>query len=362
MKKKIRLNRKGKLLIAGIILIVIILCCSIVFHVMTSAVSSSKKDITFVVEQGSTYTTIAPALKKQNLIRSELFYKLYLKLNNPGDLKEGTYLLNESMNLKEITSLLSKDSHYNPDLINVTFKEGLNIRGIARVIASNTSITYEEVLALSTDRAYIKSLQTKYWFITDEMLSETIFYPLDGYLFPNTYQINKKKTTLKELFEMMLDETEHVLTPMKSDIKASSLTVHQIMTLASIVESEGTHASDRAKIASVFFNRLNQNMALEADATTYYGLKLDLHERDLYQAELDQCNNYNTRCTTMKSLPVGPISNPGKVSIESAIKPDTNSYIFYVADNKGNTYFTKTYAEHVNKINQLKQQGLWDRW
>ena len=158
----------------------------------------------------------------------------------------------------------------------------------------------------------------------------------------------------------MLDETNKQLEPFKNDIINSKYTMHQILTMASIVELEALNKNDRASVASVFYNRLNINMPLGSDVTTYYASGVDMSERDLTVNELNAVNSYNTRSTTMAGkLPVGPICNPSISSIEAALHPAATDYYFFVADKNGNVYYTKTNREHEQKILELKNKGLW---
>ena len=140
----------------------------------------------------------------------------------------------------------------------------------------------------------------------------------------------------------------------------SSNNYHQLLSLASVVELEAKDPTDRLNVAAVFYNRLNANMQLGSDVTTYYAAKVDMSERDLYAAELNAVNPYNTRSSTMAGkLPVGPICNPSISSIIAAITPAKNNYYFFVADKNGDVYFTKTLQEHNAKIAELKRKGLW---
>ena len=118
--------------------------------------------------------------------------------------------------------------------------------------------------------------------------------------------------------------------------------------------------SDRKNVASVFYNRLDLGMSLGSDVTTYYSVKVDMGDRDLYQSEIDSYNPYNTRGPNMEGkLPVGPISSIGRASVEAAIEPNTTDYLFFVADKNGKLYFTKTNEEHVQVINELQSNGQW---
>ena len=136
--------------------------------------------------------------------------------------------------------------------------------------------------------------------------------------------------------------------------------MHEILTLASIVETEGMNDEGRKNVASVFYNRLELGMSLGSDVTTYYSVKADMGDRDLYQYEIDAYNPYNTRGPNMEGkLPIGPISSIGMESIDAAINPNETDYLFFVADKKGKLYFTKTNSEHLQTISELQNNGEW---
>ena len=106
-------------------------------------------------------------------------------------------------------------------------------------------------------------------------------------------------------------------------------------------------------------NRLSKNMNLGSDVTTYYGVKINMGERDLYSEEVSACNNYNTRCATFKTLPISPICNSSIEAIDAVLNPDNNDYYYFVADKNKKIYFSRTQSEHINTINRLKRSGLW---
>ena len=339
--------------------VLIVVCCTI-YKVNIGPVSKNSAMKQIEVESGETYLSISSKLKENNLIKSEFFYKLYVKLMNPAGLEKGKYSLSEDMGVEKIIKTLENGSDANIDAISITFVEGKNMRYIAKTISDNTNNTEEDVYSLLNDTSYLDSLISKYWFLTDEIKDNRIYYPLEGYLFPDTYQFKSKDVTVKDIFETLLDQMDKKLTPYKNDIQNSNYTVHQILTLASIVELEGVNVSDRFDVSGVFYNRLNSGWSLGSDVTTYYASKIDMNERDLKKSELDECNNYNTRNSCMAGkLPVSPICNPGIESIEATINPNQHSYYFFVADKNKKTYFTKTNAEHLQMIASLKSQGLW---
>lgn len=249
---------------------------------------------------------------------------------------------------------------YDPNQITITYLEGKPIWWLAKTIASKTNNTEEDVYNLLANEEYIDSLIEKYWFLTDEIKNKDIYYPLEGYLFPDTYSLANKDAKVEEIFEKMLDRMDEILEKYKSEIEESKYSIHEIITLASVIETEGTGNADRKGIASVFYNRLENGMSLGSDVTTYYAVKTDMGERALYQKEIDAYNPYNTRGPNMQGkLPVGPISSVGQESLEAAIEPSDTDYLFFVADKNGNVYFTKTNAEHSQKIRELKNSGLW---
>ena len=208
-----------------------------------------------------------------------------------------------------------------------------------------------------SNKEYLNTLINKYWFITEDILNEKIYYPLEGYLYPDTYEF-KKNSKLEEIIEKMLDNMDSKLTNYKDEIKLSSYSIHQILTLASIVELEGVNKEDRSMVAGVFYNRLKSGMSLGSDVTTYYAVKKDF-SRDLSQNDLDSCNGYNTRGTCVTGLPVGPIASPSLSSLSATIEPTENEYYYFVADKEKNTYFSKTSSEHVQTVAKLKSERTW---
>ena len=153
------------------------------------------------------------------------------------------------------------------------------------------------------------------------------------------------------------------LSKYETDIKNSNYSVHEILTIASMTELEGVKDEDRKDISGVFYNRIKKNMSLGSDVTTYYAFKVDMSDRDLTTKEINTYNAYNTRGPNMNGkLPIGPIANPSKEAIESAIYPTSSNYLYFVADKNRNVYFTETIAEHDKKVNDLKKAGLWIEW
>lgn len=325
-----------------------------------SPVSNDKKEVSIVIENGSTISDIAALLKKEGLIKNENFFKLYVKLKKVSNVYAAKYYFSPSMNLDEIINTLNEGG-YNENEISITFKEGINMRGIAKLIKENTSNSEDDVYKKLKDEKYLNSAIEKYWFLTDDIKNSKIYYSLEGYLFPDTYRFNSKDVTVEEIFNKMLDQMEKELNKYKKQIENSKYSVHELITLASITQSEGYNEDDFKNIASVFYNRLKTGMALGSCVTSYYGVKKDMTD-ELLQKDIDASNPYNTRGNNPVKMPIGPISMSGAKALDATLDPIETSYYFFVSDKNNKLYFTKTLNEHERMITKLQNEGLWLEW
>lgn len=325
-----------------------------------SPVSNDKKEVSIVIENGSTISDIAALLKKEGLIKNENFFKLYVKLKKVSNVYAAKYYFSPSMNLDEIINTLNEGG-YNENEISITFKEGINMRGIAKLIKENTSNSEDDVYKKLKDEKYLNSIIEKYWFLTNDIKNSKIYYSLEGYLFPDTYRFNSKDVTVEEIFNKMLDQMEKELNKYKKQIENSKYSVHELITLASITQSEGYNEDDFKNIASVFYNRLKTGMALGSCVTSYYGVKKDMMD-ELLQKDIDASNPYNTRGNNPVKMPIGPISMPGDKALDATLDPIETSYYFFVSDKNNKLYFTKTLNEHERMITKLQNEGLWLEW
>jgi len=351
------ISKKSRIIIL-IVLILIIMCLIPIIWYNTSlgAVSKENSKVEIEIPIGSGSSAIGSILNKNGLIKSELAFKIYVKLNNISGLQAGKYSIDKSWDVPTILEFL-KTGKVMKDQVVITFVEGKNMRWIANKIEECTNNTKEDVFNLLEDKEYIESIIEEYSFITEKIKNKNIYYPLEGYLFPDTYYFNGKDVSVKEIFKAMLDKMESILVNIENK---TDLTTHELLTMASIIELEGKNVSARKDIASVFYNRLNSNMSLGSDVTTYYAYGIDMGERDLKKSELNSYNPYNTRGPNMAGkLPVGPIASPSLSSIQAAAEPNETDYLFFVADKNGKVYFTKNNSEHERMIAKLKQQGLW---
>ena len=330
-----------------------------VYQYQISPMSKSSEKVTVEIPSGTGKMEIGEILEENDLIHSKHFFVLYLKLTGNSSLKASVYELDKNMNLKEIVNILTEGNNYNPDNVTITFQEGMNIRQVATLISEKTNHSYEEVMEKMQDESFIDSLIEKYWFLTDEIKNEDIYYPLEGYLFPNTYQFADKDVSIEDIITTMLDEMGDVLKEDEQEIEKSSFSIHQLLTLASIVELEGVSDDDRDMIAQVFYNRLDAGWSLGSDVTACYAFQIDI-ENCNDNVDYAQYNPYNTRSAAMAGkLPVGPICNPSKNSILGSITPQEHDYYYFVADKYKKVYFTKTEQEHLSVIDEIKSKGEW---
>lgn len=353
-----------------IIIIVVILIIAIIIGIVSffawyksslKAVAENESDgiVRVVINEGTGVSGIADILFDEGVIKSKTAMKIYIKMNNINNLQAGKYDLDKSEDLPTIIAHIQNGEVAN-DEVKITFIEGKNMRWIAQKIADKTNNTEEDVFNLLKDEEYIDSLIEKYWFLTDEIKDEQIYYPLEGYLLPDTYVFENEEVSVQTIFNVILNYMDKALTELKEEIDSKTYTVHQMLTLASMAELEGKTDEDRAEIIGVFFNRLNQKMSLGSDVTTYYAFKVDMGERDLTRQELNTYNAYNTRGPNMEGkIPIGPICNPSISAIKATLNPIETDNLYFVADKNGDIYFSKTNEEHNETIQRLKDEGLW---
>ncbi len=323
---------------------------------LSSPVDRGNKDtIELEVKSGATSTDIANELKNKDLIRSVTLFKIYLKINNVSSLKASNYEFSKSMSLEEIIKVLENGVVNNDNAVKVTFPDGERITKYATIISNNFDYSYDEVINYFKSREIATQFISKYWFLTDDILNDSIYYPLEGYLAPETYYFDKD-SSIDVIVNRMLSQMDTNLKDYKSKIQDNP---HYYLTMASILQLEGTNTENRKMIAGVFINRLNNGYSLGSDVTTYYALQADM-KNDLTKDQFAVINPYNTRGGNMiGKMPIGPICNPGESAIEASTMPTENDYYFFVADKHGNIYYTKTNAEHVKKVQEIKDAGDW---
>lgn len=359
MKNK-KLNKKRLVLTIITLLLVFFLIVLGIILKEFSPVTKEEKYYNFEIKSGDTGYQIIDRLESEKIIKNAFLLKAYSKITKKQNFKVGMYKISTDMSSIKILNILNSDKSINLDEVTLEFFPGNNVRDLIKKVTSITNITEEEFLNTLGDKTYLKSLIDKYWFLTDEILNKDIYYSLEGYLYPDTYSILKTYNS-KQIIEMLLNNTNKKFSTIKSDLENSKYTIHEILTLSSIVTLESGGSNEASKIAGVFINRLNNGWNLGSDVTTYYAIKVDLTERDLNYSDLNKCDNkYNTSsyCTGI-SLPVGPICNPVVNIIKDTINYTQSEYYYFVSDKNNKIYYSKTNDEHINTVNKLKKEGLW---
>ena len=348
---------KPRPLLFVVLLAVILLILGISWVYLASPVDKNdKKDIEVEITKGISVVKISTILKEEKLIRSKTLFKVYIKLYSNKTLKAGNYMLNRSMSLSEIVEVLEEGSKFDSSTLKLTFKEGQRITDYAKVVADSTNNNYEDVIAIFKDKNYMSELINKYWFLTNNILQDGIYYPLEGYLAPDTYYFKDSDVDPKGIIERMLDEMNKELTEYRVSLGDN---VHYYLTMASIVELEGKTLEDRQNIMGVFNNRISAGMHLGSDVTTYYAFQASMSTK-LTSEQYNTANPYNTRPTSKVGPPIGPICNPDLTSIQASINPINNNYLYFVADSNGKVYYSRTIDEQNKVIQDLISSGKWN--
>lgn len=354
-------NKNFKIIniVLGIIFVLLLVLIAICIYFL-SPVGGDGEDVGFVVLEGSSLSEIGNNLEEMNLIKNGKFFLGYSIITNNRNIYAAKYTLNNNMSLSEIVEILSNGG-VNSNDVSLTFNEGINARGVARVISDNTNISYDDVLEKMNDDSYIDSLIDEYWFLTDDIKNSGIYYSLEGYLFPDTYYIDKENSTIQDIFKLMLDAMGSHLEEYREEIENSDYSIHELITLASVTQSEGYNESDFKNIASVFYNRMATGMPLGSCVTSYYGVRKEMTE-ELSNSDINSSNLYNTRGDNPVNFPVGPISMPGLDALEAVFNPNDTDYYYFVSDKNHKLYFTKSLEEHEQMISDLQSEGLWLEW
>ena len=290
-----------------------------------------------VIEKGQTGTEIADMLYERGLIRSTQGFKLWLYLSGTNDkLQTGHYQIPNKVTVRELISLL-QEGHV--ESIRVTIPEGYTVGDIAIVLEKNQIMKAKDFLAEAktfVPYPYMKG-------------TRPATYPVEGFLFPSTYEIPVGATP-REVIQMMADEMNRYLTPaVKKQIQAQHMSIHDFVTLASIVERESLFDADRPTIAGVFKKRLAHGIPLQSDATISYVLGYAKEDVTIGDTQLQ--SPYNTYVS--KGLPPGPIANPGKKALDAVLHSEDTEYLYFVADKEGHNHFSKTYEEHLAAVHKI---------
>ncbi len=345
-------KRKRKLNVKNLVIFVLFVCLLVgacVFAKYKHDLKPRYKTqhlVSFEIKEGQASLDVAKKLEQEGIVRNAKATYYFAKANHLSNLKAGIYELDASNDVQSILEVLNDPNAAFQDVATVTIVEGDWAKHIAYKVSQVTNVTSEELLALWNDPTWIRSQMDTYPFLTEEMIQDDVRTLLEGYLAPNTYQFFKE-TTAEDVTKKMLDESLRVYNLYKDDMKQSNLSIHQLYTLASIVQFEAGDVTNMKEIAGVFYNRLAIDMPLQSSVTVCYAI--DFEKTDNWMACEVNANvdsPYNTY--KYKGLPPGAILNPGVEAIDAVLHPSKNDYLFFMADVKGDgtVYYSKTLAEH----------------
>ena len=352
-KAEVKKVRKIVAIIAAVFVLVFGLIGILSYSYVSSALKpvdpDATKTIAVEVPIGSSLGTIASILEEKGIIKDARVFKYYAKFNNESQFQAGNYDLTQAMTLDELIESLKTGKVYRTPVFTMTIPEGYTLEQIGSVIEKKTSYTQKEFMDLVTSEAFVKQMMTNYpELVTEAVLADTIRYDLEGYLYPATYSYFEENPSLESIVEEMIATMNSVVKNYADVLAEKKMTVHELLTFASLLEEEATAQTDRETIASVFYNRMKKGMPLQTDPTVLYALGSH-KDRVLYE-DLEVENAYNTYKN--KGLPPGPIAGAGKVSIEATLNPSTTEYFYFLADKKGVNHFSKTYEEHLQKVDK----------
>ena len=338
MQEKGKVKRRRSHALLTIIVVMVLIAASVmlagylyVTNRIANKTTATPKNISFDVAKGSSTKVIASSLEEAGILNDAEDFLLYLRFAEGNEMfLAGDYQLKTNMSYQELAQALS--TRPKEETVRFTIPEGFKVEQVAKKLSEEKLIDQEVFLELC------RKADFDYDFLEKK---EFVAYPLEGFLFPDTYEIYTKATE-KEIIEKMLANFAEKIEPFRQEISKQDKSIYEIMIMASIVEREAKVKTDRKPIAGVFYNRLEIDMRLESCATVQF--LFDEPKVRLLYSDLEIDSPYN--CYLNKGLPPGPIASPGVDAIEAAVYPEENDYIFFLAKGDGSHVFSKTLAEH----------------
>ncbi|HEP1819994.1 TPA: endolytic transglycosylase MltG [Streptococcus suis] len=317
------------------------------------------------IPEGSSTLDIGKILVENKLIKNATVFNYYSKIKSYNNFQSGYYNLYQNMSVDDIAKALQESGTPTPQkepLGKILIVEGYTLAQIAQAVTNNTKtedkndttpFTSEQFMATVTNQDFINRMVAAYpqLFASLPAADSGVINRLEGYLFPAVYEYSED-TTIEDLVEQMISAMDARLQPYYETIAAKNLTVNEVLTLASLVEKEGSTDEDRRNIASVFFNRINAGMPLQSNIAILYaqgklGQETTLAEDAGIDTNID--SPYNIYWKT--GLMPGPVDSPSVSAIDAVMNASTTDYLYFVADvTTGTVYFAKTIEEHDQNV------------
>lgn len=334
-------NKARILLILAIIIVVIAgagIYSYLTFIPDYLSTGANEETVTVVVSQGDSLQIVANSLHDEGVIRNRYWFRREAREEGVDrSIRPGTYEIPPEQPFSEIFEILQVGEQR--ESVVVTFPEGLTLYQMGERVENSGLATREEFLQATEDYYDRQGLSFD---------AEPLFFSLEGYLYPDTYHFDKDQSPM-EIIEIMTERMNRLFTAEDYELmEDKGLTLHQVLTKASLIERESAFDQESALIAGVIENRLNRDMLLQIDASVIYavGEGQEHLSRVLYE-HLEVDNPFNTYRFT--GLPPGPIAAPRESSIRAAMEPEDHSYLFYVVGAEGHV-FAETYDEHLVNV------------
>jgi UPF0755 protein len=308
-------------------------------YIFTPAPAPEQQEISVIIPPDLFFPAIEKKLIEAGVIEPDPRFLLTAHLMGvASSLRAGEYIFTGKLSPHRVLRELNKGSMVQQS---ITIQEGANLKQIAALLGDGGWLNPNRFLELCQDREFIEKLGLN-------------LESLEGYLFPDTYLFARGGHDPKTIIMTMVAQMRKVLaeTGAESGLPQAKLDVHEILTLASIVEKETGQTLERPMIARVFLNRLVKGMRLQTDPTVIYGIK-DF-DGNLTRQHLREYTPYNTY--VIKGLPPGPIGSPGRAAIEAIMQPASGSYYYFVSKNDGSHYFSKSLAEHNRAVYKYQKR------
>lgn len=312
---------------------VILVFCILLLNYAFSPIDVRNKTVVIDIPTGSSFMEATALLQKEGLIKNRFFfYSLAAIKRASREIRAGEYEINT---LISPVTMINKLIHGDVKIYKVVIPEDLALHDIAVILDKDKLINKEIFFELARDKEFLKSLNIE---------AESI----EGYLFPDTYHFNRSMNTRRIMKKMVYTFWEKVTPSMIRRANNIGLSVHKLVTLASIIGKESGHTLEKPDIASVFYNRLRKRMPLQSDPTAVYDM--DGFDGKILRSHLKRNSPYNTYL--IKGLPPGPIANPGLASLTAALYPTSVDYLYFVSKNDGTHHFSSSLVEHNQAVNR----------
>lgn len=332
-------RRRGRGLVLGAALLAAGAWAAWIHETRSVRLPEGAATVRLVIPPGASGDAIGRALEAQGLVRHPLVFRLLARSRGVGgELKAGEYALDGPLSLEDILGVMARGEVVRRQ---ITIPEGRTVDETAALVAAQ-GIAPEGFLELARSSELIHDLDPE-------------AKDLEGYLFPDTYEIPLAEDPAVALVHRMVERFREVIEPERARIEKKELTVRQVVILASLVELETAATEERPRIAAVFWNRLDRRMLLQTDPTIIFAMKLEGRwDGNIRRRDLEMDSPYNTY--RHAGLPPGPIGSPGREAILAVLDPAETRELYFVSRNDGTHQFSETLREHNRAVDRYQRR------